>query len=501
VAKFIAPMLPTLVDAPPDGEDWLHEIKHDGYRTQIVIAGGSVRAFAPDGEDWSGRCGPLIDAVAALGLPDAVIDGEMIVQDPQGRSDFSALQVAIAREPERLVLMAFDLPHLAGRDLRSSPLEERRGRLEELLGEADPARPVQFSAHVEGGGAAFFAAVDAMGLEGVVSKTRGSRYRSGYSKCWLTAKTRGHVATAAVSERPEAVPEGPKPIAGTAAKGGEPSYKKPRLPEKRAIVDYYRQMAPLVLNSAGRRPLNLFRCTAGYCFFQRNRNHPASGGAFQPPIRFLPIAQKNGRTEDYLWIADEAGVVACAEADAVEFHGWGALVDAVERPDRIAFDLDPGEGTGFAEVKAAALTMRRVLDEIGLASFPMLSGGKGIHVIVPLVPRADWAEVRSFAHRLCAALAAAGPERFTVALPKAERTGRIFLDFLRNQRTATAVLPYSLRARAGAPVAAPVTWDELSDIGRASRFTIADATLLLRRARSRALRGWGQAEQELPALG
>lgn len=293
---------------------------------------------------------------------------------------------------------------------------------------------------------------------------------------------------------------GPRPIPGTAGRGGEPSYRKPKLPPKSELLRYYAAIAPHLIRDAERRPLNLFRCTSGYCFFQRNRNHPASGDTFAPPIRFVPIAQKNGRTEDYLWLDSVEGVAACVAADAVEFHGWGSLVGAVERPDRIVFDLDPGEGLTFDAVKAAAFTLRRLLTQIGLASFALLSGGKGVHVVVPIAPEAEWDSVRDFARRLCTALAAAEPERFTVSLPKAQREGRIFLDYLRNQRTATAILPWSLRARPGAPVAAPVSWEELGGIERSSRFTIGDVELLLRRARGRALRRWGLARQTLPRL-
>jgi DNA ligase D-like protein (predicted polymerase) len=491
-------MLPARAAAAPEGADWLHEIKYDGLRAQFVVAGGEARAFSHTGEDWTDRFRPLVAAVEALGIDEAVIDGEVIVQDEAGRSDPAALAAAVADAPERLVLMAFDLLN-DGSDLRAAPVEARRARLEAMIGAKDPARPIQFSAHVEGGGGAFFAAVAGLGLDGIVSKRKGSRYRRGTSGDWVAVRTDAALGVAGGAAREDAAAVGPKPIPGT-AKGGEPSYKKPRLPEKAAIVDYYRRVAPLLLRFAGHRPLNLFRCTAGHCFFQRNRNHPASGETFGPPVRLLPIAQKNGRTEDYLWIDDSAGVVACAEADGIEFHGWGALVDAVERPDRIAFDLDPGEGTGFAEVKAAAVTLRGMLDALRLASFPLLSGGKGIHVVVPLTPAAEWPEVRGFARRLCAALAEAEPARFTIALPKSERAGRIFLDYLRNQRTATAILPYSLRARAGAPIAAPIAWDELDEVPRASRFTIADAAALERRAGSRALRGWGEAEQALPSL-
>jgi bifunctional non-homologous end joining protein LigD len=292
----------------------------------------------------------------------------------------------------------------------------------------------------------------------------------------------------------------PKPIPGThEAGGGEPVYKKPKLPEKAAIRLYYETIAPLLLDHAGGRPLNLFRCTAGHCFFQRNRAHPDSGDAFGPPVRFVPVAQKNKRTEDYLFVDDAAGIAACVEADGIEFHGWGSLASDIERPDRIVFDLDPGDGLGFDAVRDAALLMRGLLAEIGLLSFAMLTGGKGVHVVVPLEPEAGWDAVRAFALRVCAVVAEAQPERYTIALRKAEREGRIFLDYLRNQRTATAILPWSLRARAGAPVAAPVTWEELVEVPSASMFTLADLAELLRRGASRGLKAWGQAEQRLPS--
>ncbi|HEX8669600.1 MAG TPA: non-homologous end-joining DNA ligase [Allosphingosinicella sp.] len=486
-------MLPAPAKAAPAGDAWLHELKYDGCRTQILVEDGRARAFDRSGEDCSNRYAPLLDAAAALGASCAILDGEVIVQDAQGRSDFAALEVAVSRHPERLVFMAFDLLHVDGRDLLAAPVEERRARLQALIGDNDPGFAIQFSAHVEGGGAEFLAAVERMGLAGIVSKKRGSRYRSGLSPDWLQVQT--------LARRERLEPSAPRPIPGT-AKGpaGEPSYTKPKLPEKRALLAYYEQVAPLLLEHAGGRILNLFRCTGGYCFFQRNRNHPDAGGVFAPPIRFVPVAQKNGRTEEYLYVDSPEGVLACVQADAVEFHGWGSRAADAERPDRIVLDLDPGEGTGFDAVKAGAFRMRELLDAIGLASFPMLSGGKGVHVVLPVAPEQEWPDVREFTRRICAALAEAEPHRYTVALPKAERKGRIFLDYLRNQRTATAILPYSLRARGGAPVAAPVSWDELGALDSARAFTIAEAPLLLRRAKSRALKGWGIAAQRLPKL-
>ncbi|MGR6331356.1 non-homologous end-joining DNA ligase [Sphingomonas sp. XXL09] len=185
---FVEPMLPTLVEVAPDGDDWIHEIKYDGYRTQLVIDGPEIRAFTRNGHDWSERYTPLVAAADALSCRRAIIDGEVIVQDESGRSDFDALRSAIGRAPERLIFIAFDILHLDGTNLRPLAVEQRRDRLEELIGGFDPSSPIHFSADVRGGGRAFFDAVDGMGLEGIVSKKRGSRYQSGRSKSWLKIK-------------------------------------------------------------------------------------------------------------------------------------------------------------------------------------------------------------------------------------------------------------------------------------------------------------------------
>lgn len=277
----------------------------------------------------------------------------------------------------------------------------------------------------------------------------------------------------------------------------EPTYKKPDI-SVRATTLYYQIAAPLMLPFLEGRLLNLLRCRQQECFFQRSRAHPPSGRDFKSPVKLEPVEQKNGRTEDYLYVTDADGIVACAKVQTVEFHGWGSRAGAVETPDRMVIDLDPDPTLGFAAVKDAALQLRRSFEALGLESFALLSGGKGVHVVVPLVADAGWADVRGFAHAFCSTLAEADPTRFTVALRKDERRGRIFLDYLRNQRTATAILPYSARARDGAPVAAPVDWDELAGIERADAFTIGDVETLLKRAESRELKGWGLAKQVLP---
>jgi bifunctional non-homologous end joining protein LigD len=279
----------------------------------------------------------------------------------------------------------------------------------------------------------------------------------------------------------------------------EPTYAKPEI-SVRATTLYYQIAAPIMLPFLSGRLLNLFRCREGKCFFQRNREHPPTGKEFDKLVHFEPVAQKNGRTEQYLYVESAAEIIACAKVQTVEFHGWGSRAGEVENPDRLVIDLDPDPQLGFERVKEAAFQLHRSFNALGLESFALLSGGKGIHIVVPLQPVAEWNQVREFAKAFCTTLAEADPKRFTVALPKKERRGRIFLDFLRNQRTATAIMPYSARARAGMPVAAPVGWDELEDLGGSDSFTIADVETLLKRAKSRKLKSWGKADQRLPAI-
>lgn len=279
----------------------------------------------------------------------------------------------------------------------------------------------------------------------------------------------------------------------------EPDYPKPEI-SVRATTLYYEIVAPLMLPFMDGRILNLFRCRGEKCFFQRNAEHPPTGGEFQALVHLEAIAQKNGRTEDYLYVTSTQEILGCAKVQTVEFHGWGSRASSLERPDRIVIDLNPDPDLGFDAVTDAALQLRKSFAAIGLESFALLSGGKGIHVVVPIRPEAEWHMVREFSRQVATALAEADPDRFTVSLPKALRRGKIFLDFLRNHRTATAIMPYSARARAGMPVAAPVAWDELEGIAGAGQFTIADAKALLERSRSPPLAGWGIADQALPSI-
>lgn len=265
---------------------------------------------------------------------------------------------------------------------------------------------------------------------------------------------------------------------------------------KRNLADYYAALEPLIMVDAADRPMTLIRYPQGTAekgFFQKHDT-----GAFGPDVKRIPIREKDGTTEDYLYFEDIRGLLACVQMGTIEFHGWGSRVQRVENPDRLVFDLDPDVGLDFGDVREAAVRIRDVLGELKLESFPLLTGGKGIHVVVPLDATADWEAVKSFAERFSRAAAEFEPARFTANIRKAQRKGRIFLDWLRNQRGATAVMPYSARGREGAPVAAPVAWDELDRYESGHHFGIHDADALLERGRSKLLAGWGKAKQALP---
>lgn len=265
---------------------------------------------------------------------------------------------------------------------------------------------------------------------------------------------------------------------------------------KGQLAEYYKTVAPAMLPWCIRRPISIIRCPQGRtkkCFFQRH-----DSGSFGANVKHVVIREKDGSAEPYLYIENEAGLLTCVQMDTIEFHGWGARVEDVERADRLVFDLDPDEGLDFQAVKSAAFDIREALASIGLKTFPLVTGGKGIHVIAPLTPEAEWPTIKEFAKRFAQTVATTQPDRFTAALSKAKRGGKIFIDYLRNQRGATAVVPYSARARPNAPVTAPLTWDELQDIDKSSHWHVADARLLVKRAGSKGLLTWGRADQKLP---
>ena len=602
--KFAAPQLATLVDAVPAGNDWIHEIKFDGYRALIAVAGTDVRVFTRNGLDWTDKFAPLVSAIAALDLPPALIDGEITAPGEDGNPSFSALQAELKRghgsQKRALDFHAFDLLSLNGEDLKALPQIVRKERLEALLADAQP--PIRVADHVLGAGETLYAAMCEAGMEGIISKRIDAPYRGARSKSWVKVKCtrrqefvvigwsksrargrpfaslylaqhegktlvyKGKVGTGfdadtladlaakmkplaratPAAEVPRADARGgqwltPKLVAEIAfaemtaegrvrhasflglrtdktARAVKPETAKPApapgpgvtisnrdrviFPEsgqtKGQLADYYAAVAPLMLAHMAGRPISLVRCPQGRakkCFFQKHDSR-----TFGAHVHHVPIREKDGGHEDYLHVDDSAGILSCVQMGTIEFHGWGCHARAVEQPDRMVFDLDPDEGLDWAAVRQAAFDLRDRLSDIGLTSFAMVSGGKGVHVIVPLTPGHGWDAHKDFSRRFAEAMTMAEPERFVATLSKAKRKGKIFIDYLRNQRGSTAVMPYSARARPGAPVAVPVTWDELKDLASPHEWSIDDAARLVERAESRGFKGWGFAAQTLPDL-
>ncbi|KRB81382.1 ATP-dependent DNA ligase [Sphingomonas sp. Root710] len=598
---FRKPQLATLVDHVPAGNGWIHEIKFDGYRALIGVAGDKVKIHTRSGLDWTEKFAPIAEAIAALELPPCLIDGEIVSPDDKGNPSFSALQRAIKGEGGGFELFAFDLLSLNGEDLTKLGNVERKAKLAALLPDSDPV--IHYADHVVGAGEKLFEAMCKAGQEGIIAKKADAPYRGDRTTSWVKVKcTRrqefviigwsssdkssrrfralllaqhkdgrliyaGKVGTgfnqdsmemlrekfaalaqeSAAADVPRSERRGahwirPELVAEIAfaefthddvlrhasflglrsdKKAAEVKREEPTpvkeieqaepvvtisnrdrviFPEAKAtkgdLADYYQAIGPLILPWLARRPVSLVRCPQGrgkQCFFQKH-----DSGSFGDTVHHVPVREKDGDVEDYLYVEDIAGILSCVQMGTIEFHVWGSRVEDIEKAERLIFDLDPDVGLDFDDVKRAAKDIRTMLADIGLVSFPMLSGGKGIHVIVPLTPEAEWPQVKDFCHRFAEALAQAEPDRFVANMAKAKRVGRIFVDYLRNQRGATAVVPYGVRARENAPVAAPVSWDELDGFDKASAFTIRDVKKLLARASSKALKGWGVAEQRLP---
>ena len=599
--KYESPQLATLADAVPPGDDWLHEMKYDGYRALVAVKDDTAKVYTRNGKDWTDKFSPVAEAAREAELGTVLIDGELVVLDDEGRPSFQLLQNALDGKGAGIVLYAFDLLRQGGRDLKGLPLTERKARLAALLPEADPV--LRYSDHVLGKGEELLSAMCERGLEGIISKRADAKYRNRRTRDWLKVKCirrqefvvvgytkssakgrpfasllltqhekgelvyRGKVGTGFNGDIFEAL--GPKlkrlerktppaKVPKAAAKNAvwitpklvaevafaeftgegvvrhasyvglredkkpeevktEHAVAAPQEPDaevkissadrvifpdagvtKGELADYYRAVAPLMLEWAGRRPISLVRCPQGRqkkCFFQKH-----DPGSFGEHVLSVPILEKDGETQDYIHVEGRAGLIACVQMGTIEFHGWGARVEDVEKPDRLVIDLDPDEGLDFADVRAAAFEIRDHLADTGLVTFPLLTGGKGVHIVAPLTPKAEWPAVKDFASRFARALAAAEPDRFTATMSKAKRKGRIFIDWLRNQRGATAILPYSARSREGAPVAAPVAWNELKQMDGGGAFTVKDFKKLQRRAGSAALKGWGEADQKLPEV-
>ena len=574
-------MLATLVKAPGATAQWLHEIKFDGYRLQARVDHGKVALLTRGGLDWTKRFGArLVDALAGLPVKAALLDGEAVVENAGGASDFPLLQSDLSEgRVDRMTYYVFDLLHLDGYDLRKAPLVARKALLARIVGPA--TGPVRFSEHFEESGELVLQHACRLGLEGVVSKMRDSAYRSGRGKSWVKSKCSqrqefvvggftpstasakaigslalgvyegealhyvGRVGTgfsasvardlqarldsmrAAASPfaerldateargvrfvRPELVAEvdfrawtadgrlrhsafralrEDKPARAIVREAHSAKAKPPpqrrnvtlshpdrvfwpdRGVTKEGLADYYAEVWPRMAPFVVGRPLALVRCPDGIDgshFFQK---HAWKGIDRAVVLVKDPSAPKE---EPLISIGDLDGLMALVQAAALEIHPWGSTLGDWERPDMLVIDLDPGDNVAWTAVIDAAREVRARLERAGLAAFVKTSGGKGLHVVAPIKPKAAWPAAKALTKGIADAMAADSPARYVATIAKAKRSGKILIDYLRNQRGSTAVAPYSTRARAGAAVSMPLGWDELGPEVGPAHFTVENA--------------------------
>ncbi len=607
----LQPQLATLASQAPDGSEWLHEIKYDGYRLLARIEEGEVRLITRGGLDWTAKFPTLAHRLGELPLNSALIDGELVHLEPGGTTSFSGLQDAISSgKTGALNFFAFDLLYRDGWDLTGAGLEDRKTALAEII-PPNQQGMLRYSDHQIGRGPAFLSQACHFALEGIVSKRRTEPYRPGRSRSWVKSKCRnreefviigytdpegsregfgallvgyydpqgklryaGRVGTGFNTgqllqlhrqleslTRPEptvTLPKGvsrkgvhwiePRLVAEVefatwtaddilrqasfqglredkdarevsydpqsrtaiamaapepqrqepAARPKKPTPKKAKAVEpqrardgslmfegvrlthpdrilypgtaltKLDVARFYAAIENWVLPQLSRRLLTLVRSPAAgmKTFYQKHIGDEAPAAI----KRFNIDGQEE--PEIYPYIADLPGLIGLVQMGVLEIHPWGSRVAKLEMPDRVTMDLDPDEGLPWQRVTEAAIDVRDALAGIGLESFAKTTGGKGLHVVIPLTPKLDWDHVKAFAKWIADSFVVQRPEAFTANMAKRARHGRIYIDYLRNGRGATAVGAYVPRSRPGAPVSTPISWEEVEGGVRPDAFTV-----------------------------
>jgi len=585
----LSPQLATLVDAPPpDAQDWIFEVKFDGYRILARCDGDQVALITRNGNDWTAKLPKLRQALEQLGLPPGWYDGEIVVNDAGGHPDFGALQRAFeADTSSEIVYYLFDVPFFDGHDLRSQPVEARRALLEQLL-QRLPASPlVRFSGALDAKPRQLLAHACRLGLEGVIGKRRGSPYVTRRSADWIKLKCGlrqefvigGYTAPQGAREgigslllgvhdaqgklryagnvgsgfddaalrdlrrRLDALAIEASPFAGKAGGVRQPIWVKPELvaevgfaqwtsggavrhavfhglradkqpaaivrerpqridrektmqhqatpdsvlpasfkvshadrvidkdsgARKIDLVRYYALVGKLMLVHLRGRPVSLVRAPAGVggeLFFQKHADTSTMPGVRQLDPGLDP------EHASMLEVASVQGLLSAAQWNVVEFHTQNALASAYDTPNRLVFDLDPGKGVAWPAIREAAVLLRAFLTELGLPAWLKTSGGKGLHVVVPIRPKHDWDTVKAFSQAIVAHMAQLIPQRFVLKSGPSNRVGKIFIDYLRNGRGATTVCAWSARTRSGLGISVPLAWDELDKLKAGDQWNV-----------------------------
>ena len=569
-ARFISPQLAKVVPTVPSGNEWSHELKFDGYRLIAVKREGEVRMFTRNGHDWTERFRVLASHLTTITRKDFVLDGEAVVFDEKGRTNFGDLQSAITSDNGGLMtFIAFDILHLDGMSLRDLPLLERQGYLAAIVSE-DRGPVMRSRVWPAAEGKALFEQACKHQLEGIISKNSEGRYLEGARRDWSKSKCRpkqefvicGYTLPKsslpafsalllASFENGKLVPRGrvgtgftdksrlqlldvfkpllskqplwtgedkdvvwlkPQLVAevqfaeitreGSIRQGSFISLREDKAasevhldglqvatsdnkgakvagmvishPErlvypsdhisKMEVARYYERVGELMLPYVANRPLAIIRAPKGITgemFFQKNFTTHVPPSVHQRPLEDGNI----------FFVKNVKGLVALAQFGAIEIHPWGATLPKADRPSFLTWDLDPDDAVPWNEVLGTALLLRDFLTERGLGTMVKTSGGKGLHIVLHLKPVHGWDTLKAFSKRVSEAIVAYNPKRLTITPSKSKRTGKIFIDWMRNARGATCIAPWGLRARPGAPISMPIDWQQLPGIAPAT-FTI-----------------------------
>jgi bifunctional non-homologous end joining protein LigD len=578
------PELATLVDKPPVGKKWMHEIKFDGYRIIAIKKNGKTRLMSRNNIDWTCKFQNIAKEINEIPIKNLILDGEVVVLDADKKSDFQALQNAMKDgSTNKFYYYIFDLPYYDKYNLTGLNLLERKNYLQQIL--IFKTEALLYSDHFFGSGKKIFQKSCELALEGIISKDSTSQYVSKRTTSWLKIKclkrqefviggftnprgTRSHFGSLLIgtyNKRGDLIYNGHvgtgftesslqslyKLLKARKSSTNPFSTKPPRLKEinwvkpnliaeieftewtkdnslrhpsfkglrndkksaniiketpipvenvltknkaktkmqkksdfkltnpnkilysedkisKQDLAEYYDTVQKWILPYIINRPLTLVRCPEGYkkCFYQKHLNEAAPEDLFG-----IPIKEKNGKAE-YNYIKDISGLLSLIQLGVLEIHPWGSRIEDVEYPDMLIFDLDPSPEMTWNKIVNAAKLIKKNLEKIKLKSFVKTTGGKGLHVVVPIKPEYDWEEVKNFSKIFVNLLVQMKPDEYISKISKQQRKGKIFIDYLRNQRGATAIAPFSTRARPHAPVSTPLDWNELTNRFEDTYYTI-----------------------------
>lgn len=591
--KTIHPELATLVADSPKGDNWLHEIKWDGYRLIARIQKHSVQLLTRHQNDWTEKFPTIEKTLRRFKLKDAILDGEVVALDENNLANFQVLQNLMQESYKKypLVYYVFDLLYFDGYSLFDVPLIERKRLLEQLIFAKHSSSEIKFNDHIVGNGQKVFKNACKIGLEGIISKRLNSIYCERRTKDWLkikcikrqefvvvgftdTQSSRkyfkalllgfynkkkqlqycGKVGTgfteaslrevakqlykyeqkqSSVDVFPTKVEKSvrwlkPKLVAeveyfSVTDEGilRHPSFKglrsdkdpkriifeipvdvkqveKKIIPEvakknkavsrtkftnldrvlypekkftKQDLVDYYEYIADWIMPHIRNRPLSVVRCPKGYrkeCFYQKHVNETIPSS-----IKSIDIVEKT-KVEPYIYISSFSGLMGLVQINVLEIHPWGSNNKNIEKPDRIIFDLDPDPKVDWQDVIDCAQIVREFFAYFDLISFVKTTGGKGLHVVVPIKPSLEWDEIKTISKKIAEIIVSIKPEKYLANMSKKKRSDKIFIDYLRNARGATAVAAYSTRAKQHAPISTPISWDELTTKIRSDSFNLSN---------------------------